>query len=80
LLGGKNFARKAFVSSSHVEIDPGDSECNHALALSLSENGKRRRHIASVKAPLIFSVSHTSKNTERSRLGSSIGKPPNYDC
>jgi len=80
LLGGKNFARKAFVSSSHVEIDPGGSECSHALALSLSENGNRHRRMASADASLIFSVSQTSKNTERCRLGSSIGEPLNWDC
>jgi len=68
------------VSSSHVEIDPGGSECSHALTLSLSENENRRRWMASVDAPLILSVSHTSKNIERCRLGSSIGEPPNCDC
>jgi len=77
LLGGKNLARKAFVSSSHVEIDPGGSECSHALALSLSENGNRRRRMASVDAPFIFSVSQTPRKTERCRLGSSISEPPN---
>ena len=80
LLGGINLAMKAFVTSSHVEIDPGGSECSHALALSLNENRNRRRRITSVDAPLIFSVSQTSKNTERCRLGSSIGEPPNWDC
>jgi len=77
LLGGKNLARKAFVSSSHVEIDSGGKECSHALALSLNENGNRHRQMASLHAPFLFKVSHTSKNTERCRLGSSIGEPPN---
>ena len=65
LLGGKNLAMKAFVSSSHIEIDPDGKECSHALALSLSENGNRRNQIASVDAPLINFVSHTSKNIRR---------------
>jgi len=64
LLGGKNLARKAFVSSSHVVIDPGGKECSHALALSLSENRNKRRRMASVDAPLIFRVSYTSRTTE----------------
>ena len=77
LLGGKNLAKKAFfVSSSHVEIDLGGKECSHALALSLDENGNRRKR-AVVDAPFIFTVSHTSRNTERYRLRSSIGEPPN---
>jgi len=56
LLGGKNLARKAFVNSSHVEIDPGGKECSHALALSLNENENRRRRMASVYASFIFRV------------------------
>ena len=52
----------------------------HALALSLSENGNRRRQIASVAAPLIFKVSHTPRNTERCKLDSSIGERANWDC
>jgi len=60
-------------------IDPNGSECSHALALSLSEIENRHRRIASVEAPLIFRVLHTSKNTKRCKLGSSIGKPPNWD-
>jgi len=65
--------------SSHVVINPGSSECSHALALSLSENGNRHRRMASVEAPLIFRVSDTSKNTKRCKFGSSIGEPPNWD-
>jgi len=61
LLGGKNLARKVFVSSSHVVIDPRGNECSHALTLSLSENGNRRRRMASVDAPLIFRMSYTSR-------------------
>jgi len=71
---------KAFVRSSHVEINPGGSESSRALPLSLSENGNRRRQMASFDVPLIFNISHASKNTERCKLGSSIDEPPNWDC
>jgi len=63
LLGGKNLARKAFLSSSLVEIDPGYKECSYALALSLGENGNRCRRMASVDVLFIFRVSHTSKTS-----------------
>jgi len=80
LLGGKNHARKAFMSSSHVEIDPGGSELSHALALSLNENGNKHKRIAYVEAPFIFNVSQTSNKIDRCKFASSIEDPPNCDC
>ena len=53
---------------------------SHALTLSLKEKGNKRRWLASLEAPLIFMVSHTSKKIERYKLGSSMGVPPNCDC
>jgi len=79
LLVGKDLARKALVSSPQVAIDPRGKEWSHTLALSLIENRNKRRRIASVEAPLIFNVSHTSRKTRRCKLGSSINVPPNCD-
>jgi len=42
-------------------INPGGKEWSLALALSQRENENKRRSIASVEAPLIFTVSYTSK-------------------
>ena len=61
-------------------IDPGGKKWSHALTLSLSENGNKRRQIASVETLLIFNVSHTSRKIERCKLGSSMGVSPNSDC
>jgi len=61
LIGGKNLARKTFVSSSLEAMDPGGKEWSHILALSLSKSENRRRWIASMEAPLIFNVSYTSR-------------------
>ena len=79
LLSGKNLERNALVSSSHVVIHLEGKEWSHALALSLNEKGNRRNR-ASVDTPLIFNVSHTSKKTDRCKLGSSNGVPPDWDC
>ena len=79
LLGGRNFARKALVSSSHVVMHPEGKEWSHALALSLNEKGNNCNLIASVETPVSFSVAHTFKNTERCMLGSSSEVPLNWD-
>lgn len=80
MLGGKNLAKKALVNSSHVVMHLDGKEYNQALALSLSENGNKCRQIASVETSFSFNVSHTSKNAEGCRFGSSKGVPPNRDC
>jgi len=72
--------RKTLVSLSHVVINPNGRKCSHPLTLSLSDNGNKRRQIASVEASLVFKVSHTSKNIERCKFGSFIGEPLNRDC
>jgi len=79
LLDGKNLARKALVSSSHVLINPEGKECSHAHALSLSEKGNNHSQMASVETLLCFNVPHTSKKTERCMFGSSKVVPPNWD-
>ena len=73
-------ARKALVSSSYVVIDPGRKEWSHSHTLFLRENGNKRRRIASLEAPLIFKMLHTSKHTKRCKLGSSKIVLPNCDC
>ena len=73
-MGGKNLAMKALVSSSHVVIDPGGGKCSHALVLSLSENEKGHRQIASVVAPLISKVLHTYRKTKKCKLEFSVGE------
>ena len=79
LLGGKTLARKTLVSSFYVVIDPRGKEWSHVSPCPEEKMGTRR-HIAPLEASLIFKVSQTSKNTERHRLGSSKGVPPNCDC
>jgi len=61
-------------------MHPKGKECGYAVALSLNEKGNNHNRIALVETPLSFNVSHTSKNTERCKLGSSSGIPPNWDC
>jgi len=73
-------ARNALVNTSQVVIHPDGKECNQALALSLNEKGNKCNRMASVESPLSFNVSHTSKETERCRFGSSKEVPPNWDC
>jgi len=68
------------VSSSHVVMHPEGKECSHALALSFNEKGNNHNCITSIVTPLSFNVLHTSTNTERCKLGSSSGVPPNWDC
>jgi len=87
LLGGKNFGRKTLVHSSHVVTHSSHvvthtegKEWSHDLALSLNEKGNNSNLIASVETPLSFSTSHTSKNTERCRLGSPSEVPLNWYC
>ena len=80
LLGAKDLTRKTLVNSFHVVIQPEGKEWNCALSLSLSEKGSSHSWMASVETPLSFNVSHTSKNTERCKFGSSKGVPPNWDC
>ena len=75
LLCGKNFTRKTLVSSSHAVIDPRDREWSHTLALSLSEKGKKWWRIASVEAPLIFNMSHTSR-----KMRGASWEPPLVSC
>ena len=60
-------------------MNPEGKECSHALVLSLNEKGNKYNRITSVETPLSFNVSHTSKNTERCKLGSSSGVPLNWD-
>ena len=80
LLGEKNFVKKTLVRSFHIMMHLEGKEYNHALALSLREKGNSRTRITWVKTPLSFNVSHTSKNAERCKLGSSSRVPPNRDC
>jgi len=80
LLGEKNFVRKALVSSSHVVMHSEGKKLSHALALSPSKKGNSCNQITSLETPLSFNVLHTSKNTERCKLGSSKGFLPNWDC
>jgi len=61
-------------------MHPEGKERSHALPLSLNETGNNLNLIASVKTLLSFNMSHTSKNTERCKLGSSSGVPLNWDC
>ena len=61
LVGGKYFARKAFANRSHVVIEAGGCEFNHALALSFNVNGKSLKRIASSYTPLYLKVSQISK-------------------
>jgi len=77
LLSRKNLVRKALVSSSHVEIHPEDKECSHALALSPSEKGNNHSWMASMRTPLSFNVSHTTKKAEMCKFGFSKEVPPN---
>ena len=68
LLGGKNLARKALVTSSHVMMESSGSEWSHTCAWSLSENEKRRRWIAPMETPFNFSVSRTSKKIKKVKV------------
>jgi len=80
LFAGMNFTRKTLVSLSHVVMHSEGKELSHALGLSLSEKGNSCNGIASIETPLSFNVSHTSKNIERCKLGSSNGVSLNWDC
>jgi len=80
LLRGKNLSRKALFNSSQVVMQPDGKKCNQALALSLNGKGNKRTRIASLETPFNFSESHTSKQTERYRFGSSKGVLSNWDC
>ena len=80
LLSGKYLARNALVSSSHVVTECIGNEWSHALALSVSANGNIWRRMASEETLFIFKVLHTFKKIKRWKLGSSISKPPNWDC
>ena len=76
MFGGKNFARKTLMSSSHVMMHPGGKEWSHTLSLSLGTNGNNCNWMALMETPLSFNVSHTSKNTKKCKLESSNGVPP----
>jgi len=59
--------RKALVNLSQVVTQPDGKEYNQALALSLNEKENKGRQITSLETPFNFSVSHTSKKTDRCR-------------
>lgn len=73
LLGGKYLAKNAFLSSFQVLMEFAGRDCSRALALSLREKGKRHKQMASGSTSLLFNMSVYCTNTDRWRLGSSVG-------
>jgi len=61
----KNFAKKAFLQSCQVVIDPWDSVFSHRLVLSLSEKGNKRSLKPSSLTPLILVRLQSLSNSSR---------------
>ena len=80
LLGGKYRAKKTFFNSFQVVTELAGRDWSQALALSLNEKWKRRSLIALGLTPFALTVSAYCKNTDKCRLGSSVGLPENWFC
>ena len=59
---------------------PRGNEWSHARASSHNEKWNRQTRMESVETLFSFNLFHTSKKTQRWRLGSSFGAPPNCNC